>query len=57
MAVNTRRLRGKYRIVEEGTRRLARSKNGEPMDGGGHKERAKALRQEEHINASDRRDA
>ena len=57
MSVDVKKLRGKFRIVEEGTRRLARSKNGEPMDGGGHAERAKALRQEEHINAAARREA
>jgi hypothetical protein len=56
MPVQVKRLRGKFRIVEEGTNRLARSKNDKPMDGGGHKSRVKAHRQAAHINDSKERD-
>lgn len=46
---------GEYRVVESDTLRIAKSKNGVAMDGGGHDSKAKALRQAEHINAHPRR--
>jgi len=43
---------GKLRIVMRGTTTIARSDNGKPVDGGGHKlsDMAKAKRQVENIN-------
>ena len=41
-----------YRIVEHNTKRLVRNNGGTPVDGKGHKSRAKAQRQADAINAS-----
>ena len=51
MPVKTLKMRGQYRVVEAGTRRLARSKHGKPVDGGGHgASKEKAQRQCSKIN-------
>lgn len=50
-----RKRNGEYRVVESETLRIAKSKHGKAMDGGGHDSKAKALRQAEHINANPRR--
>lgn len=49
--VEVRRVRGKYRLVEKGTDRLARMEaSGAPRDGGGHRSKATAHRQASYIN-------
>lgn len=45
-----------YRLVEEETGKIALSKNGHPMDGGGHKQADTAIRQASYINVSPRRE-
>lgn len=40
---------GKYRVVVKETRKLFRNDRGTVVDGGGHAERTKALRQVGHI--------
>lgn len=40
----------KYRVIESGTRRIARGPQGKPADGGGHKDASKAARQAVAIN-------
>jgi len=52
MPVQVRKIRGKYRIVLEDTRKIAKSKHGNPSDGGGHNDKAKAVRQAGYINNS-----
>lgn len=53
MPVIVRKRRGKYRIVEKSTGRLARpKKDAKPSDGGGHRSRAKADRQARAINTA-----
>lgn len=52
MAVIVKIVNGIYRITEEGTGNVAMSKNGKPMDGGGHSEMWKAIRQATHINVA-----
>lgn len=42
----------RYRIVEESTGEIARNKNGKPLDGGGHYDIWKAIRQATHINVA-----
>jgi len=37
-------------VIEKATGRLAKSKNGKPLDGGGHRSRKKAGAQAGHIN-------
>lgn len=55
MAVIVKIVNGVYRITEEDTGDIAMSKNGKPMDGGGHKEVWKAIRQATHINVATER--
>lgn len=52
MPVTVRKIRGKYRIVEVGTRRIAKTPNGKAKDGGGHTDKNKALRQKGYINGN-----
>ena len=52
MPVVVRKREGLYRVVEEETGRIAVTKNGNAVDGGGHREEAKAKRQAGYINAS-----
>jgi len=47
---SVRKLRGKYRVVEQGTRRIARTSSGKARDGGGHTSRGKAGRQAGYVN-------
>lgn len=42
----------KYRIVEASTGKLARTKKGAAVDGGGHKSKEKAQKQARAINAN-----
>ena len=49
MPVKIRKRRNKYRVVEAGGA-IAKTKNGKPLDGGGHKSKAKAIRQAGYIN-------
>ena len=50
MPVECRKLRGKYRVVEKGTRRIDRTHLGKARDGGGHRAKAKCARQVSYIN-------
>ena len=51
MLVKVATRKGKQRIVESATGRIARSTKGRPMDGGGHdKDHDKAVRQMRHVN-------
>lgn len=52
MSVSVVNVDGKYRLVENGTRKLAVTKNGVPVDGGGHNDVEKAQRQALHLNTS-----
>jgi len=59
MPVHVERRGGKYRIVEPNGR-IARARTesglpGKPVDGGGHRSRARAEAQAEHINRARRR--
>lgn len=51
MPVKVRKRQGKYRLVEPSGRIARRDPKYKPMDGGGHTDRAKALRQAEKVNA------
>lgn len=51
-------IRGKKktaRLVEAETGKIARRESGAPVDGGGHKSKAKAVRQAAHVNEAPRR--
>jgi hypothetical protein len=50
MPVSIRKVRGKFRVVERATGRIAKTKLGNPVDGGGHRSRQKAGRQAGYIN-------
>lgn len=51
MPVKVAKRRGKYRIVEVGSDKIAKTKNGKPVDGGGHgSNRVKAEAQAGHVN-------
>ena len=52
MPVIVRKRRGKYRVVEVASGRIAKSRKGNASDGGGHRERGKADRQARAINAA-----
>jgi hypothetical protein len=53
MPVIVRKRRGRYRVVEKSSGRLARSSSkSKPSDGGGHASKAKAERQARAINAA-----
>jgi len=52
MPVIIRKRRGKFRVVEKRTERIAKTKKNNAADGGGHKTRAKADRQARAINAA-----
>lgn len=43
---------GKYRIIEANTGRIAKNKGGTALDGGGHKTKPKADKQESALNIS-----
>jgi len=49
MPVSVAKRKGKYRILEPGGK-IAKSKNGNPADGGGHSTKDKADRQAKAIN-------
>lgn len=49
MPVTMRKVRGKYRVCEKGTGRIAKTKLGNPVDGGGMN-RARVGAQVGHIN-------
>jgi hypothetical protein len=51
MPTKVRKHRGKYRVVEQKTGRTAKNKGGRTLDGGGHKDKDKARRQSNAINA------
>mgnify|MGYP001306783305 CR=1 FL=1 len=50
MPVIVKHVAGKYRIVEADTGAIASSKHNKPIDGGGHEDENKAIRQAGHIN-------
>jgi len=50
MPVTVRKRGEKYRVVEKATGRIAKSKHGKPVDGGGHASKQKAGRQCGYIN-------
>ena len=52
MKVEVIQMGGLWRIVDEENGRVVVSRNGKPLDGGGHDSREKAIRQAGHINAS-----
>lgn len=52
MPVTRKLIRGKWRIVEESTGYIAVNRAGTPVDGGGHRQVAKAQRQADAINRS-----
>lgn len=52
MPVVVRKRRGKFRVVEAGSGRIAKSSKGKSADGGGHTSRDKANRQARAINAA-----
>ena len=51
LPVYVKKLNGKYRIIEA-QGRIAKTPLNHAVDGGGHKTKAKALRQAGHINSS-----
>lgn len=50
MPVKTVKRKGKFRIVEASTGRIAKTKSGKPRDGGGHRSKKKAVAQVRAIN-------
>ena len=52
MPVTVVKRRGKWRVVETRTGRLAKNRAGTPVDGGGHRSKAAAAKQARAINAS-----
>lgn len=50
MPVKTIKRKGRHRIVEADTGRIAKNKAGTPVDGGGHAQEGKAKRQANAIN-------
>jgi len=52
MPVVVRKRRGKYRVVEADSGRIAKSSKGHAADGGGHGTKTKADRQARAINAA-----
>lgn len=55
MAVEVKKRKGKFRLVEIETGKLAKTQYGNPVDGGGHEEKAKAERQASYINGAKKR--
>jgi hypothetical protein len=53
METSVRKLRGKYRIVEKGTNKLARHPNGNLMDGGGYLAKYPAENTKKRIDSMD----
>lgn len=56
MTIRVEKRDGKYRLIELETNELAVNENDVPMDGGGHEDLAKAMRQSEYINKEPRRE-
>ena len=56
MSIRVEKQKKKYRLIENETGKLAVNENGIPMDGGGHKDLAAAMRQSEYINKAPRRE-
>ena len=52
MPVTTKLIRGRYRVVEEDTGRIATNQAGTPVDGGGFTKQDRAERQVSAINRS-----
>lgn len=51
--VSVRKMKNKYRLVEKGSSKVARTQaTGSPRDGGGHRSKAKALRQAGYVNSA-----
>ena len=50
MPVSVQRRKGKWRLIEP-SGKLARRKNGKPVDGGGHSSQEAARRQQRAINS------
>jgi hypothetical protein len=52
MPVKVKKRRGKYRVVEANTDRIAKTDKGNARDGGGHRTKLKADAQARALNAS-----
>ena len=52
MPVTTKKVRGKYRVVEADSGKIAKNNSGTAVDGGGHASDKKAKAQARAINAS-----
>ena len=52
MPVTTKKIGGKYRVVESESGQIAKNRSGTPVDGGGHKTADRATAQARAINAS-----
>ena len=52
MPVIVRKRRGKYRVVEANSQRIAKTSKKNAVDGGGHRTQAKAKAQARAINAA-----
>ncbi len=51
MPVITKKIGDTFRIMEKATGRIAKTSEGNPVDGGGHSSKAMAKRQERAINS------
>lgn len=52
MPVTVRKVKGKWRVVEADTGRIAKNRAGTAVDGGGHESREQAIEQARAVNAS-----
>jgi hypothetical protein len=52
MPVTVKRVGSKFRIVEAKTKKIAKNSSGTAVDGGGHKDKANAVKQSRAINRS-----
>jgi len=55
MPYTVRKISGKYRILKEGSGKVAKNKGGSAMDGGGHDSRQKAYAQIKAVEMSEKR--
>lgn len=53
MPYGLRKIGGVFRVVDPYTGEIAKGKSGKPMDGGGHKNKNKALRQISAVELSE----
>lgn len=57
MSVSVVKVDNKYRLIENGSKKLAVTKNGVAVDGGGHNSYDKAYRQSVYLNTGKRRES